>query len=134
MALLLNTLPANFYMFQFLLLLFLMLVISFDHPTENFMLSCTKHIISIRFKINWNNFKSYLIGSSSIKYICNSIRFLSQQVKLSSLTKSSCITYHIKFTRNTTIIDQHHKSHVTIINQNRKSCIIIIYHSHKSHA
>jgi len=24
----------------------------FDHPTEHFMLSCTKHIISIRFKIN----------------------------------------------------------------------------------
>ena len=46
------------------------------------MLSCTKHIVSIRSKRNWNKFKSHLIGSFLIRCTCNSVYFLSQQVKI----------------------------------------------------
>ena len=73
-----SALPTNCYMFQFLLLLLLILVVDFNHPTGHVHSSCTKNITSIRFKINWNNFKSYLIGSSLIRYIFNPVRFLSQ--------------------------------------------------------
>lgn len=89
MTLFLNALLTYRCTLQFLLLLQI-LAINFNHLTGCFMHSCTKHINSIRFKINWNNFKSYLIGSSSIRYTCNFIRFLSQ-VKLAYLTKSTCI-------------------------------------------
>jgi len=91
-----SALPAYYCMFQFLSLFMLILAVGFNHPIENVRASCSKHINPIRFKINWNNFKSYLIGSLSIRYTYNLVYFLSQ-VKLASLTKSSRInmSHHV---------------------------------------
>lgn len=50
--------------------------------TRNCILSYTKHVISIRFTINWNNLKSYLNGRSWKRYTSKYFYFFSQEFKL----------------------------------------------------
>ena len=71
--------------------------LQFGPPNRDFMLSYTKHIISIRLKRNWNLFKAYLICGLSIRHTCNYVYFL---------IKSSCINIlHLVISKH-----NHHKS------------------------
>jgi len=107
MVIFLNALPGYCYLFPFLLLLFLILTVSFNHPKLGIstILSCTKHIITIMLKINWNKLKSYLISGLPIIYTCHPIYFLSQQVKLALWSNHHVWTYHIRLAQPTTIIN-----------------------------